>query len=481
MRETSVTQVQEQLVADILAQVQQQVGAARFNVWFRNSTQFALAENELRVGVPNLFVCDYLESRFARVLGDIASKKVGQNLAVRFHIDPQLFRERRQAQLAQGSEFIESQTSSPSSQKQPAPVANAKKDEPESGGPLLTLDRFVVGDCNRVAHAAALEVSAKPGRAFNPLFIHGSCGLGKTHLLQGIVQAVRQRDRNTRVLYITAEEFTNRFIMAVKTHSLDAFRHRFRNLDVLVIDDIHFLAHKEATQEEFLHTFNAFDMANRQVVLASDSHPKMIQSLQDSLVNRFVAGLVTQLTPPDRKTRSEILRHKATRDGHSIPEEVLAFVAQHVTGSVRELEGALIRVLAYAALDKARVSLALAREALADHLSTNDKVHNLEAIIDTVARFFGLARSDLVGRTRTRAVSLPRQVAMALARRLTPLSYPDIGRMMGGKNHTTVMAACKRMEAMIAGNEAIAWRDGAAERQIASAELIDTLEDELRR
>ncbi len=484
--ETSVTQVQTPQVAAIVEQVHQQLSATSFNVWFKDSTQFVLRDGELRVGVPNLFVCDYMETRFSRLIADIARKELGTDVAVRFHIDAELFRRRRETELTQGQEFLAEQSSPKPTPPQTRPTASvpappAARSSEQEASPLLTLDKFVVGDCNRMAYAAATEVCRNPGQSFNPLFIHGSCGLGKTHLLQGIVNGIRLQNPERRVLYITAEQFTNRYIMAVKTRSLDAFRNRFRNLDVLAIDDIHFLANKQATQEEFLHTFNAFDLGHRQVVMASDCHTKMLKAVQDSLVNRFVSGMVAQMSAPDRRTRVEILRRKAAMVGAEIGDDVLEFVARHATGSVRELEGALIRIIAYASLDKQRVTLAVAQEALAEHIATTQAMISLDGILDTVSQFFAVSKGELTGEKRTRTITLPRQLAMFLSRRLTPLSFPEIGRLMGGKNHTTVIAACKRVEAMIESKEQVTWHDGAVQRQAKAGDLVQMLEDRLRR
>jgi chromosomal replication initiator protein len=410
-------------------------------------------------------------------------------MRVRLHIDPELFQKRRLAELTQGDAFL---SSAADSQQPPKPnsrttdpaagsVSTRTKEESASHPPLLTLETFVVGDCNRMAHAAALEVVARPGKAFNPLFVHGGCGLGKTHLLQGIVHAVAARHRTPRVLYITAEQFTNRYIMAVRTRSLDAFRHRFRTLDVLAIDDIHFLAGKEATQEEFLHTFNAFDLASRQVVMASDCHPKMLQSIQDTLINRFVSGMVAHVAPPDRRTRIEILSRKAVAMGTCLSEGVLEQVAGCVTGSVRELEGALIRVMALASLEKCPVTPELAREALADHVAAGQASLSVDAILDAVAAYFSVARSDIVGRKRTRTITLPRQMAMYLSRRLTAMSFPEIGRLLGGKNHTTVLAACRRVDEMLERNEQAEWHQAGALRRMKVDDLLGAIEDRLRR
>jgi chromosomal replication initiator protein len=477
--ETSVTQVQQEQIAGIVQEVHQQLSATSYDVWFKDATRFAVEGDELKIGVPNLFVCDYMETRFGKLIAGIANRQLGRDVSIRFVIDPSLFRERRQEELVQSQAFLDS----PSTPSTPKPQPKTRKSESADTSPpaMLTLDAYVVGDCNRMAYAAALEVARQPGQIFNPLFIHGGCGLGKTHLLQGVIGAVRQRDDRARVLYITAEQFTNRYIMAVKTRSLDAFRHRFRNLDVLAIDDIHFLANKKATQEEFLHTFNAFDLGSRQVIMASDCHPKMLSAVQTPLVNRFVSGMVAKVAAPDCRTRVEILQRKARQMSVTVDSsDVFEFVARHVTGSVRELEGALIRVVAYASLDKRPITASLAREAMAEHISAGERRITLDRILDTVAEFFALPKGELTGRKRTRTVTLPRQLAMYLSRRHTPLSYPEIGRLMGGKNHTTVLAACKRVEVMIDGKQQIPWHDGGV-KQLAKVEtLLHRIEDRLR-
>ncbi len=478
------------LLENVLGQVEQQIDKSSFDVWFRNSVQLRMDGDVLFVGVPNTFVCEYLERRYARVISKALAACCGRELAVKFDIDPSLFQQRRRQEIQQSAEFIESATATGQQQSgeqdeaafQRRPTGKAAGSTSAGGAApaLMSLERFVVGDSNRMAHAAACEVVERPGMAYNPLFIHGSCGLGKTHLLQGIVNAFKQKGLGSRVQYVTAEEFTNRYIMAVKTHSLDAFRHRFRNLDVLVIDDIHFLANKTATQEEFLHTFNAFDVASRQVVMASDCHPKMLQSVQDNLINRFVSGMVVRLNPPDRQTRMEILRRKAEQSGHSINEDVISYIAQNITGSVRELEGAMIRVVAHAALDKQRISLEIAQRALGDNLAGSNRTPTVETVIDVVAQLFHTTRSDIVGHKRTRGITLPRQLAMFLVRRSTSMSLPEIGRAMGGKNHTTILAACRRVDSMYEADEAVTFNDAGMERKLGTRELVELIEDRIK-
>ena len=484
------TTTRQPLLQNLLNQVEHQIGKASFDVWFRNSVHLAVTGNVLNIGTPNTFVCDYLERRYARVISQAMAACAGQQLQLKFHIDPALFQQRRRQEIEQSTDFIENVPAETSAANNllaiepaiaPAVVVHREPtNAAPSAPPLMSLERFVVGESNRMAHAAACEVVERPGMAYNPLFIHGSCGLGKTHLLHGIINAFKRKGAGSRVLYVTAEEFTNRYIMAVKTHSLDAFRHRFRNLDVLVIDDIHFLANKTATQEEFLHTFNAFDVASRQVVMASDCHPKMLQSVQDNLINRFVSGMVVRLNPPDRQTRMEILRRKALQAGHVVSEDVIAYVAQQVTGSVRELEGALIRVVAHAALDKQRISLDTAQQALGDHLAGSNRSPTVEGIIDVVAQYFHTTRSEIVGHKRTRGITLPRQMAMFLVRHTTGMSLPEIGRSMGGKNHTTILAACRRVKSLLDDNEPVTFKDAGTDRTLAARDLLEALEDRVR-
>ena len=316
----------------------------------------------------------------------------------------------------------------------------------------FTLGNFVVGRSNRLAHACALQVlDAENGHTLNPLFFHGSSGVGKTHLLQGIYNAIqREKGRRQRTLeYVAAEMFTNQFIYAMRHNRLDGFRHKYRNVDVLLIDDVHFFCNKSGLQEEFLHTFDALDTGSKQVVLASDMHPKMMNKLKETLVSRFVSGMVVRLNPPGLDTRVAILKAKAAERHKRIDEEVLRYIARRLPASGRDLVGAVTTVVAYAALTNARIDLALAREALRELEHVPERIVDMAGVEKAVAAHFGVPRNDLHTASRARAISYPRQVCMYLGRQLTKLSCKEIANYFGSKHHTTVLNAQKRIAAEV--------------------------------
>ena len=310
----------------------------------------------------------------------------------------------------------------------------------------LTFDRFVVGPSNRFAHAASLAVAESPAKAYNPLFIYGGVGLGKTHLMQAIGQAVLQRWPSRRVVYLSSEGFTNDLISAIQTKTTAKFRERYRTVDVLLVDDIHFIAEKEATQEEFFHTFNALYDAHKQIVMSSDRSPKDISGLEERLVSRFEWGLVTDIQSPDLETRIAILRKKAEEAGVEVPGDVVTFIARQITANIRELEGALIRVIAYCNLFNKPQTTAVAQEVLRDMVREVSARITLEEIQRRVATYFQVEIPEIRGAKRQRSVLYPRQIAMYLCRRLTEASLPEIGRAFGGRDHTTVMHAVEKIE-----------------------------------
>jgi len=461
-----------------LADLRSTVGAERWRVWFEDSTHIRIVDDTLNVGVANLFISDYLKSHFGGHLTDCARRTLGRELPVVFHVQPDLFQRRREKNLADTA-AAEEQLGVPTAPPVVAAPRPATVRPAPAATPLFTLDNFVVGACNRMAFAAARAAAQAPGKEFHPLFIHGPCGIGKTHLIQGILNALR-RQANLRVACLSAEQFTNRYLTGMRTGSLDAFRHRYRNLDVLAIDDVHFLGGKPATQEEFLHTFNEFDGRGRLVILASDSHPRDLEAVQDLLVSRWVAGLVVRLTTPDLETRCRILEAKAVQMGHPMPSNVLALVAERIEGSVRDLEGALTRIIAYAALLKEPPTLDLARQALADFATTRRPVLGVDTVVDQVAKFFGVTAADVRSHRKSRLISLARQVSMVLARELTDLSFADIARLMGGKNHTTVLAACRKWTHLVRRGEEIRWTDRTDHRAMSAETLLNHLKDHLR-
>lgn len=316
----------------------------------------------------------------------------------------------------------------------------------QSLNPKYTFDTFVVGSGNRFPHAAALAAASEPAAVYNPLFLYGGVGLGKTHLMQAIGQYVIKHHPHLHVVYVSSERFTNDLINALQTKSMVEFRQRYRSVDVLLIDDIHFVAGKESTQEEFFHTFNALYQANKQIVISSDRPPKEIPTLEDRLRSRFEWGLTADVQAPDIETRVAILRQKARNERYSVPDEVLDFIASHIHSNIRELEGALIRVMAYSSLHHRPLSPDLAAEALKEILpDTQPKPITMPRIQEIVASHFGIKVADIKGKRRSRAVTFPRQIAMYLSRELTDASLPRIGEEFGGRDHTTVMHACDKI------------------------------------
>ena len=342
------------------------------------------------------------------------------------------------------------------------------------------IESFVVGQGNQLAYNTALYVAEFPGAQYNPLFIHGACGLGKTHLLQGLCRRFQVHHPAKRWTYVTGEEFTNEFLLALRTNKLDGFRRKMRDLDLLVIDDVHFLAGKKATQEEFLHTFNAIEASGRQVVMASDAHPKQIEEFGESLVNRFVSGMVVRIDPPNFQTRSEILRSLSLRTGFILPDDVTAWIARRVTQNVRELEGAVTRVLAHVRLSGQTPDVAMAQAALGDLDRQMVAPVKPDSILQTVCEYFGVEFKDLMSGRRQRTISLARSVAMYLVRKTAKLSFPEIGQRLGKRNHSTVISACRRIERAIARNEPLVWTSSVGDRQEEAGELLARLEEHTR-
>jgi len=458
----------------LVAHLRTAVGEERWRVWFEGATDFHRTPDGLTVGVANLFIADYLRSHFAGHLAAAARQAFGNDPPLVFRVQPDLFQQRRAKNLADEAEVMErlGEPARPAPRGSPRPAVESR--------PLFTLDNFVVGPCNHLAYAAARSAAAAPGKDFHPLFIHGACGLGKTHLLQGILHALRQK-QGLQVACLSAEQFTNRYLGGMRTGSLDAFRHRYRNLDVLAIDDVHFLAGKPATQEEFLHTFNEFDGCGRLVILASDSHPREIQAVQDRLISRWIAGMVVRLATPDTATRRRILEAKSVQLGRPLPPDVTALVADRVQGSVRDLEGALTRIIAYAALLKQPTTVELARQALADFATAVPARISLPQIEEAVTEFLGVTVSDVHSSRKSHQISLARQVCMVLARDMTDLSYADIARMLGGKNHTTVLAAWRKWQGYLKSSTEVAWMDRTSHRTMTAEALLAHLKERIRR
>jgi chromosomal replication initiator protein len=425
------------------------------SIWsscFQPSTGVELVDDRLVVAVPSVLVKERLETRWRdQVHGTLAAlghPRVAVTFEVRTeaangsHLDPQV-------EDAPTELFPEGGGLDPLRR-----VRAAAQPTPDLDGPRLnsryTFEAFVTGASNRFAHAAAQAVAETPARSYNPLFIYGVAGLGKTHLLHAIAHYVHENYPAYKVRYVSTEAFLNDYVEGIRTNSMAAFKRKYRENDVLLVDDIQFMEGKEGLQEEFFHTFNQLHGANRQIVLSSDRPPRAIATLEDRLRSRFEWGLITDIQPPDLETRLAILRKKAEREPIAIPAEVLEFIASHITNNIRELEGALLRVSAFASLNRAPMTAELAAEVLGDILSDSQpRAITARIILDATSKMFGFPVEELQGKSRRRPLVTARQVGMYVCRELTDLSYPAIAREYGGRDHTTVIHAVEKIGALM--------------------------------
>ena len=414
-----------------------------FSGWLRTIKPLALYDNLVVLACPNDFARNWIEQRCEEPLRRALSGVVDRDMAVSFVTNP--------ASAAPYDEDLEI-IADPSTAPFAASAVRSARVDDESTAPWrsfnsrYTFDLFVVGSSNRFAHAAARAVAESPAKVYNPLFIYGGVGLGKTHLLQAIAQQVLNRRQQTKVAYVSSEAFTNELISSIQSGTTGAFRARYRHADLLLVDDVQFLAGKEATQEEFFHTFNALHEANRQIVLTSDRPPKEILTLEERLRSRFEWGLIADIQAPDFETRVAILRKKARSEGLEVPSEVLHLIASKFDSNIRELEGALVRVVAMASLSDTGLDVEIASRALRNIVPpTRPRPTTLDRIIRTVADYYRLSPDELLARGRTKGVAFPRQIAMYIARELTEQSLPKLGRAFGGRDHTTVLHACEKI------------------------------------
>lgn len=410
----------------VLSMIQTKISKPSFDTWFKATKAGFISEREILITAPTAFAVEWLESRYVKIIRAALEEYLGYPVDVKFALDE--------------PKTAEQQTAEPAAVHKPPVI----QEEPPTHmlNPKYTFDTFVIGANNRFAHAASLAVAEAPAKAYNPLFLYGGVGLGKTHLMHAIGHYILEHNPDMRVLYISSEKFTNEFINAIRDNRGESFRMKYRNIDVLLIDDIQFLAGKEQTQEEFFHTFNALHEERKQIVISSDRPPKEIPTLEERLRSRFEWGLITDIQPPDLETRIAILRKKAKAENLNIPNEAMIYIANMIDTNIRELEGALIRVVAYSSLINQDITSHLAAEALKDIISASrPKMITIQNIQARVGEYFGLKIEEFKARKRTKAVAFPRQIAMYLARELTDHSLPKIGDAFGGRDHTTVIHA----------------------------------------
>ena len=441
--------------------LREQVSDAIWQAYLSGITPLSIKESEIVLGVPNTLIRDRVESRFLGLIQDTVTGTVGRDLEVQLEVvapvyepaeesppvvDPQL----TGAGARSGAGFSAGSSLWHENQKRPGGERSGDRIDFPVLDPRYTFDTFVIASSNRFAHAAAQSVAESPARSYNPLFIYGDAGLGKTHLLHAIGNYVLENFSGRHVRYVTTETYMNEFVDAIRTNTTTAFKRRYRECDVLLIDDVQFMERKESLQEEFFHTFNSLYGASKQIVLTSDRPPKSIATLEDRLRSRFLSGLITEVQPPELETRLAILQTKAEHEQVDVPDDVLEFIATHVKDNIRELEGALIRVTAFASLNRQPMSRELAEVVLSDIVSA-DQPRRItpDVILNATADTFGFSVEEICGPNRRRPLVTARQVSMYVFRELTDFSYPAIGREFGGRDHSTVMHAVDKVATLM--------------------------------
>ena len=447
----------------ILSKVQKDLTEAACKQWLSPIIPLAMTDSTLELGTPSDFSKDWIENRYLPFIKDACFAVTNKKLTI-------LIKSLGQEPDSEKKSETAMTAASPTAEVPDIPVqptllddTPAETTEPEnpqivrapeqiapgdasSLNPKYVFETFVTGSSNRLAHAAALAVAESPGKVYNPFFMYGGVGLGKTHLMHAIGHKILQNHPEMRVLYISSEKFTNELINSIRDGNPEAFRQKYRNIDVLLVDDIQFLSKKEHTQEEFFHTFNTLHDANKHIILSSDRHPREIQTLEDRLRSRFEWGLIADIQPPDLETRIAILKKKALLEHLDVPNDVMVYIASHIDNNIRELEGALTRVVAYASLSRKKITTELVAEALKNVFPDNRKKEiTMELIQEIVSSYFKIRIEDLNAKKRTRNLAFPRQIAMYLCRELTDTSLPQIGSFFGGRDHTTVIHACEKI------------------------------------
>jgi chromosomal replication initiator protein len=452
-----------------LGELQVSLSPANFETWLRDTQLVDVEEQRFRIAVPNGFAKDWLETRYRSLISQTLARIVGYSVQVEFVVS---------VAATAAVAPVDGAESAPLGPTPAAPTQHVRVEPSRVGGeggatnlnPRYTFSNFIVGSANRLAHAASLSVAERPGHAYNPLFLYGGVGLGKTHLMHAIGNQVIARFPRKRVVYASSEKFTNEFITSIQQGKIDDFRARYRRIDLLLIDDIQFIADKERTQEEFFHTFNAIHEDGKQIVLSSDRPPKAILTLEERLRSRFEWGLIADLTAPDLETRIAILRAKAEEGAVPVGSDVIEFIARKVVSNIRELEGALNRIVAYASMGAMPITIELAQAVLSNVLY-NPKKRQVtpERIAKAVADYYSVPLDVLAGQKRDKAIVMPRQIAMFLMREETDVSLLRIGAELGGRDHSTVLHACDKITREVAVNDELR-REIAAVRELIYAD-----------
>ncbi len=428
----------ENLWPACLEKLKKSLGKISFDTWIAPLKCKKIEDDTLVLEVPDIFFKQWLESNYCDKIKEALKEVTNKDFGIDFEVNPNLLKRKTNRIFKK--------------------IHESFQEEPQDSlrlNPRFTFDNFIVGGSNRMAHAASLAVANAPGRSYNPLFIYGGVGLGKTHLMQAIAHYILNKDSQKKVKYISSEKFTNELILSIQNRTTQKFRAKYRNIDVLLIDDIHFLSGKEAVQEEFFHTFNELYDTHKQIVISSDRPPKEIPKLEERLVSRFGWGLVVDIQPPDFETRVAILKKKLEKEPVKIEEDIINFIAQNITTNIRELEGALIRIIAYSLIDNKKITLDLAKDILKDMLKEIEKKINPIMILEKVANYFNVSCEEIKKNKRSKNIVLPRQISMYFLRELTDLSLPEIGSFLGAKHHTTILYAHKKIKSLSTSDKKI--------------------------
>ena len=435
--DSSTTKISTDFWKDVLGAIENKIGLRQYNLWFKNTHLISFDNESLNIGVPNQFVQTKIRENYELILKDSVKNIAGKSPLINLIVE-----EVHGCSQESSKEIVGDVKFEKPLLKQDNDFISSKK---------LLLDNYVVGGCNRLAYAAALEIS-KPGPvAFNTLFVHGDIGVGKTHLLQGIWNRLKAESSNVSAVYMPAENWTNEFVYSLKGGRLESFRKKYRNVDIFLVDDVHFLANKNGVQEEFLHTFNTLHSLSKRIVFASDAHPRFMNQLKESLVSRFMSGMIAKIEQPSFNTALQILRSKTEKMRKKIPDNVLEFISERFNDSVRSMESALTTVLAIANINKIKVDLQLASEALSEQYN-NKKSITLKDIEEVIISHYNVSRNDIQSGNKSKNIALARQVCMYLAKTLTDSSYQEIGKYFGNKRHTTVIFAIKKVKEKYKGS-----------------------------
>ena len=421
-----------------LEHLKKHLGKISFDTWIAPLRLKSLQDNTIILETPDMFFKNWVETNYLNHIQKVLKEISDKEYKIVFEVNPSLLKKKENKVFRS--------------------IRKTFQEEPQDSlrlNPRFTFDNFVVGASNRMAHAASLAVSGAPGKSYNPLFIYGGVGLGKTHLMQAIAHQVITKNPGLKVKYTSSEKFTNELIMSIQNRSTSKFRQKYRNIDILLIDDVHFLSGKEAVQEEFFHTFNVLYDYHKQIIISSDRPPREIPKLEERLVSRFSWGLVVDIQPPDFETRVAILKKKLKNEPINVENDVIIFIAKNISTNIRELEGALVRIIAYSLIDNKTINVSLAKDILKDMVKEIDKKITPALIINAVANYFNITPIDLKKTRRSKSLILPRQITMYLLRELTQMSLPEIGSLLGAKHHTTILYGARKLAVLLKKDKTI--------------------------